>query len=79
MIASNFGGPSHPGWAHNLDAHPVATLEHDGSVRSVRARLATADEFAHYWPRFVDLWPHYQRYRDHTDRSLRIYLLEASP
>lgn len=79
VVASNFGSHRHPAWAYNLDADPGATLESSNTLQRVRARRVSDDEFARYWPRFVEIWPHYQRYRDQTDRAIRMYLLERQP
>ena len=76
VVATNFGGRDHPDWSYNLDAEPQAIVECNGSIDAVRARRVSDEEFARYWPRFVAIWPHYERYRASTDRSVRMYLLE---
>lgn len=44
IFASKAGAPVHPGWFHNLAAHPETTIEVGGETVSVRARLAEPAE-----------------------------------
>jgi deazaflavin-dependent oxidoreductase (nitroreductase family) len=44
VLASNYGAPRHPGWYHNLLAHPTTTAEIGADTWSVRARVAPSDE-----------------------------------
>ena len=44
VLASNYGAPSHPGWYHNLVAHPTTTAEIGADTWTVRARVAPPGE-----------------------------------
>ena len=79
VVATNWGTERHPGWSYNLDSHPTARYEIDGTVTEAVARRATADEFGRYWPRFVERWPAYARYRARLHRDIRMYVLEPQP
>ena len=76
LIASNWGRPSHPAWSLNLDANPGARLPIAGVQRAYRARRATADERARYWPEAAKIWPGYDDYRARADRDIRMFVLE---
>ena len=64
LVASSFGRDKHPGWYHNLKAHPEATLERAG--RSGHYRALEVDDEAERQRLFelVDqLYPGYADYR----------------
>lgn len=44
VLASNYGVPRHPGWYHNLLAHPTTTAEIGADTWTARARVAPPDE-----------------------------------
>ena len=44
LVASAFGQERHPGWYHNLRAHPEAVLEVDGVAVGVIARQVSGAE-----------------------------------
>jgi deazaflavin-dependent oxidoreductase (nitroreductase family) len=44
VIASFQGAPRHPGWYHNLVAHPDVSIEIGAETRNVRARVLSGDE-----------------------------------
>src|SRR5262245_31049419 len=53
IVASKGGYPKHPGWFHNLLAHPDTTIQVGAQRLDVRARVATAEERARLWPMAV--------------------------
>jgi deazaflavin-dependent oxidoreductase (nitroreductase family) len=55
LAASNWGQDHHPGWSHNLTAHPDVAVIVDGETVPVRARRAPAEEKATLWPRFTEM------------------------
>jgi deazaflavin-dependent oxidoreductase (nitroreductase family) len=79
LFASNWGKPSHPAWALNLDATPAAEVTVDGAGRAMRARRATADEERVYWPRAQAMYPGYAGYRRRAGREIRVFVLEPAP
>jgi deazaflavin-dependent oxidoreductase (nitroreductase family) len=44
VIASANGAPGHPGWYHNLQSRPIATIEVGPDKFKVRAQTAGPDE-----------------------------------
>jgi deazaflavin-dependent oxidoreductase (nitroreductase family) len=79
LAATNWGRKAHPAWSGNLDATPAATVAIGGQERPMRARRATEEELARYWPRLVELWPAYDAYRSRAGRDIRVYVLEPAP
>jgi deazaflavin-dependent oxidoreductase (nitroreductase family) len=76
LVASNAGAPGNPGWWHNLQAYPEATIEIGGQSRRVRARAASPDEAAAGWERFLASSRQYAEYRQATERQIPIVVLE---
>jgi deazaflavin-dependent oxidoreductase (nitroreductase family) len=76
VAATNFGRPSHPAWALNLEATPAAIFELEGESRTVTARRATGDEVVEIWPRFDGIWPAYEEYREISHRDIKVFILE---
>lgn len=63
LIASKGGHPRHPGWYHNLRAHPEAIVEIRGRREKVVAREADGAERADLWQRAVEFYPGYAAYQ----------------
>ena len=78
LIASNWGRPSHPAWALNLDAHREAYVALDGMKRAYRARRATPEEERRYWRDAVGFWPGYDDYRERAGREIRMFVLDPT-
>lgn len=76
VIASNAGDDRQPGWWHNLQAHPRATVTVGGAHVEVTAREATGDERAGLWSRAVTANPGYADYAARTERPIPIVVLE---
>jgi deazaflavin-dependent oxidoreductase (nitroreductase family) len=47
-------------WVLNLRAAPHAQVQAGRDTVRVRARPASEDELARYWPRLTKMWPAYQ-------------------
>ena len=77
VVASKGGYTRHPGWFHNLKAHPDTRVElpREGKV-DVRARVASPDERRELWPRVVDLYPGYAEYQKSTSREIPVVVLD---
>jgi deazaflavin-dependent oxidoreductase (nitroreductase family) len=76
VVASKGGHPKHPGWLHNLRAHPDTEVQ-VGPVRMrVRAREADASERRRLWPEAAKYNPHWARYRTRTSREIPLVLLD---
>jgi deazaflavin-dependent oxidoreductase (nitroreductase family) len=76
VAASNWGKPRHPAWSVNLLAHPEATVNLRGTEIQVRGRLAEGDERARLWSLLTAVWPGFDGYASHTDREIRVFVLE---
>jgi F420H(2)-dependent quinone reductase len=51
-----------PAWPANLRAHPVARVQIGAEAATYRAREATAEEVARYWPPLLAIWPAEETY-----------------
>jgi deazaflavin-dependent oxidoreductase (nitroreductase family) len=78
LIASKGGHPRHPGWYHNLRAHPEAVVEIRGRREKVVAREADGAERADLWRRAVEFYPGYAAYQTRAG-SRRIPVMVLSP
>ena len=76
IVGSKGGAARHPAWFHNLKANPETTVEVSRRRVDVRAREATEDERADYWPRLLEIYPSYAVYQARTDRLLPVVVLE---
>jgi deazaflavin-dependent oxidoreductase (nitroreductase family) len=76
IVASKGGHPRHPGWLHNLRAHPDTEVQIGGSRIKVHAREATSEERQRLWPKAAEYNPHWGRYRQRTTREIPLVLLE---
>jgi F420H(2)-dependent quinone reductase len=79
-VASAGGSPKHPGWYHNLVAHPLVRLQDGAVVREFRAREVTGDEKTYFWAVAERFWPHFPEYRASAQgRDIPIMVLEPAP
>ena len=79
VIGSNFGTQRTPGWVHNLEADPAATVRWRDRTADVRARPATPDETERAFEVgsvFYSGFPAYRQRAAHRD--IRVFVLEAS-
>jgi F420H(2)-dependent quinone reductase len=75
LVASKGGDPHHPGWYHNVVAHPDEVLVQDGVDRfPVEVRELAGDEKAVWWERSVAAYPPYADYQAKTDRPIPVIL-----
>jgi deazaflavin-dependent oxidoreductase (nitroreductase family) len=65
-------------WTVNLRARPLARVQVGHQIGMYRARPATGDEVARYWPRLVAIWPAYQAHFDRSGRRT-LFILERAP
>lgn len=76
VIASKGGYPKHPGWYHNLVAHPDTTIQVGSRQLDVHARVATPEERARLWPMAVKTYRGYTGYQQRADREIPVVVLE---
>ena len=79
VVASNFGGERHPAWSYNLQADPEAVM-HLGAERiPVSAEQLGDEEKESVWPRLCDNISNYAKYRERTERNIKVYRLCPHP
>jgi deazaflavin-dependent oxidoreductase (nitroreductase family) len=76
ITASAAGADKSPGWYHNLRAHPDTTIELDGKILSVRARITEGEERDRLYARFEALSPRFTGYKNKTQRTIPVVVLE---
>ena len=76
IFASYAGAPEHPAWFHNLVAHPEVTVEIGGETRSVRARVAGAEERDELYDWNKQEYETFKEYETKTDRKIPVVILE---
>ena len=80
VVASRGGDHHHPAWFLNLrDTPEVDVSVQGGSVRRMRARVATSDERRVLWPRVTANHRNYAEYQTKTTREIPLVLLEPLP
>lgn len=77
VVASKAGLPTNPAWFHNLKANPDTTIQIGRELRPVHARVASDEERARLWSRFVSVFPAYDSYeRTAVGRTIPIVILK---
>lgn len=76
VVASKGGFPQHPGWYHNLRAHPDTTIQVGARRLDVHARVATSQERARLWPMAVKTYGGYAGYQRRAGREIPLVILE---
>lgn len=76
VVASKGGYDKHPGWLHNLRAHPDTTVQVGRRRVAVCAREATEEERARLWPKAVEAYSSYEDYQGRTERRIPLVILE---
>ena len=79
VIASNFGGTTHPAWSYNLDANPQAKIRLGAEEKDVVATRLTDSEKAILWPKIESTIPQMKSYVKRTDRNIKVYRLTEEP
>lgn len=77
LIASNWGGDSHPAWYHNLCANPEVAVTYKDRTERYLAHDAAGETRERYWKRATDLYAGFEPYdRRAGDREIPIVVLE---
>jgi deazaflavin-dependent oxidoreductase (nitroreductase family) len=76
LVASNSGAPDHPAWYRNLIYEPNVEVELLDEQFTARARTASDEERAYWWPIMTALRPDYEKYQDKADREIPVVLIE---
>jgi deazaflavin-dependent oxidoreductase (nitroreductase family) len=76
VVASYGGAQHHPGWYHNLVAHPdQVSVEYGGRTRRVTVRQLEGEERAAAWKHITAVQPRFAEYETKTDRELPVLRL----
>jgi deazaflavin-dependent oxidoreductase (nitroreductase family) len=76
LVASRGGMDRHPGWYHNLKAHPEAQVLLDGNSRTYISREATGAEYEHLWAIVCENYSGYITYQKRArNRHIPIMIL----
>ena len=77
VVASKGGSPHHPGWFHNLTAHPNVEIQVGRERIPVRARVAEGKERSRLWKRADKVnQGQYAAYQSRTSRVIPVVVLE---
>ncbi|HET9914902.1 MAG TPA: nitroreductase family deazaflavin-dependent oxidoreductase, partial [Anaerolineales bacterium] len=76
IVASRGGMDRHPGWYHNLKAHPEADVLLDGCSSTYTSYEATCEERERLWAMVCDRYSGYTTYQKRAgDRQIPIMVL----
>lgn len=76
LVASQGGLPKHPMWFRNIQANPEVTVQIRSRIRKMRARVASDEERAAYWPKLTAMYPDFDNYQSWTDRVIPVVVCE---
>lgn len=74
LIGTNWGQGRTPGWVHNLEANPEATVEYEGRSVSAIARRAGPEEADAVFEAARSVYLGYDRYRKRVPDA-RVFIL----
>lgn len=76
IVASAAGAAAHPGWYHNIAAHPDQVwIEGDGVQQRVHVEQLEGAERERAWSKVTSQHPRYADYQSKTDRQLPVLRL----
>jgi deazaflavin-dependent oxidoreductase (nitroreductase family) len=78
VIASYGGRDRHPAWYLNLVDRPAVEVQISRRHFEARARTASDEERAYWWPLVVDAYGDYAVYQTRTERVIPVVLLERA-
>lgn len=76
IIASKAGAPSNPDWYYNVVANPDVTIEVGTEELQAQASVADEPERSELYERMVAVAPGFEEYRQKTDRTIPVVILE---
>jgi len=76
IVAPKGGAPSHPGWYHNLRAHPEVTIEVGKEKFRARARVADDSDRRRLYDKHAERMPAFWDYERKTTRKIPVVVLE---
>lgn len=75
LIGTNFGSGATPGWAHNLVAHPEASVTYKDRVCEVTAHQLEGEEYERAWAAAIRIYPGYANYRRRAANEVPVFVL----
>lgn len=75
VVASQGGMSRHPSWFRNLEAQPEVDVQIGSEHRKLRARRASDEEKAGYWPRLVAMYSDFDDYQARAPRDIPVVIL----
>ena len=75
VFASKGGAPTHPGWFHNLMAHPETTIEVGAATLDVVASEAEGEERERLFDAQKQRVPQFGEYEQQTTRRIPVVVL----
>ena len=76
IVASKGGAPTHPSWYHNLQTHPIVTVEVGDEKFKARAKVIDGDDYERLYKQHADVNPGFWDYRQKTTRKIPVIILE---
>lgn len=76
LVASNGGTITDPAWLKNLKASPLTKVNINGQEIAVNAHTAEEEEFQHYWPKVVEMFPVWEKIQGKSVRNFPLVVLE---
>jgi deazaflavin-dependent oxidoreductase (nitroreductase family) len=77
VLGTHFGHATTPGWVHNLEANPDASVSYRGTEVPVRARPANDEEAGATWEVAAAAYPGYEEYAGRApNRIIKVFVLE---
>ncbi len=78
LVASKGGMEHHPQWYLNMEASADVDVEIGTTVTPMKARRASDDEKAAYWPKLLEIYPDYADYQARTTRNIPVMVLSPA-
>jgi deazaflavin-dependent oxidoreductase (nitroreductase family) len=78
IVAANGGAAAHPGWYHNLIAHPEVTVEVGTETFPAWADLAIGAERERLFRRRAEAVPALSEYAARTSREIPVFTIERT-
>lgn len=78
LVASNFGGKTHPGWSYNLEANPLAEIQLGRRRFPVTAVRLSDEGKGSVWGQLAANMPNFDLYKAQTDRNIRVYRMDEA-
>lgn len=75
VVASNAGQNHAPGWFHNLQKTPTATVEVGGKTVPVHATAVAKADYPELWAKLDGMFKGYATYRGKTSRDIPLVRL----